>query len=98
MTESLHDRVVAAIAHQYELESEIGRCGTSVVYRERDIRRNRPVAIKLLPPELAYDSAVQQRFTREAQTSAQLSHAHIVPIYDVGERGGVAYLVMALIT
>jgi serine/threonine-protein kinase len=70
----------------------------SVVYRARDLRLNRQVAIKVLPPELAYDPAIRTRFTREAQTSAQLSHAHIVPIYDVGEREGIAYLVMALVT
>src|SRR5258705_11118088 len=97
-SEPLLERVVAAIAHQYELESEIGRGGMSVVYRARDLRLNRPVAIKVLPPELAYDPAIRTRFTREAQTSAQLSHAHIVPIYDVGDREGIAYLVMGLIT
>jgi serine/threonine-protein kinase len=70
----------------------------SVVYRARDIRLNRPVAIKVLPPELAHDPAVRARFTREAQMSAQLSHAHIVPIYDVGERDGLAYFVMALVS
>ena len=48
----------------------------SVVYRARDIRLNRPVAIKVLPPELAYDSAIRLRFTREAQTSAQLPTRH----------------------
>jgi serine/threonine-protein kinase len=98
MSASLRDRVVAAIGDQYELESEIGRGGMSVVYRARDVRLNRPVAIKVLPPELSYDAAVRARFTREAQTAAQLGHAHIVPIYDVGERDGVAYLVMALVT
>ncbi|MFN2566403.1 MAG: protein kinase [Gemmatimonadaceae bacterium] len=98
MSESLHARVVGAIGHQYELESEIGRGGMSVVYRARDLRLNRPVAIKVLPPELAYDSAVRTRFTREAQTSALLSHPHIVPIHDVGEREGIAYFVMALVT
>lgn len=97
MSEPLEDRVVAAIGHQYELETEIGRGGMSVVCRARDLRLNRPVAVKALPPELAYDSVIRTRFTREAQTSAQLSHAHIVPIYDVGERDGLAYLVMALI-
>jgi serine/threonine protein kinase len=98
MTESLQDRVVAAVGHQYELEDEIGRGGMSVVYRARDRRLNRPVAIKVLPPELAHDPAVTTRFTREAQTSAHLAHAHIVPIYDVGEGSGIAYFVMALIT
>jgi serine/threonine protein kinase len=98
MSDSLHDRVVAAVGHRYELESEIGRGGMSVVYRARDLSLNRRVAIKVLPPELAYDPAVRTRFIREAQTSALLSHAHIVPIYDVGEREGIAYFVMALVT
>src|ERR671933_2844378 len=98
MTDSLHARVSSALDHQYELGDEIGRGGMSVVYRARDLRLNRPVALKVLPPELAYDPAVRTRFTREAQTAAKLSHAHIVPIYDVGERDGLAYLVMAMIT
>jgi serine/threonine protein kinase len=98
MTDSLTERVVAALGHQYEVESEVGRGGMSIVYRARDIRLNRTVAIKVLPPELAYDPAIRTRFTREAQTSAQLSHAHIVPIYDVGERAGIAYFVMALVS
>src|SRR6185295_8112955 len=98
MTESLHDRVVAAIGQAYELEDEIGRGGMSVVFRARDLRLNRPVAIKVLPPELAHDAAIRTRFTREAQTSAQLSHPHIVPIYDVGDKDGVAYLVMGLVS
>ncbi len=98
MTDSLSERVVAALGHQYEVQSEVGRGGMSVVYRARDIRLNRTVAIKVLPPELAYDPAIRTRFTREAQTSAQLSHAHIVPIYDVGEREGIAYFVMALVS
>ncbi len=98
MSEPLDDRVVAAIGSHYELGGEIGRGGMSVVYSARDRRLNRPVAIKVLPPELAYDPAIRTRFTREAQTSAQLSHAHIVPIYDVGERDGIAYFVMALVT
>src|SRR4051812_25605706 len=97
MPEPLHERVVAAIGQQYEVEEEIGRGGMSVVYRARDRRLNRAVAIKVLPPELAYDPAIRTRFTREAQTSAQLAHGHIVPIYDVGERDGLAYFVMAII-
>ena len=97
MTDSLRDRVVAALEHQYLIEDEIGRGGMAVVYRARDRRLARLVAIKVLPPELAHDPAVRERFTREAQTSAQLAHPHIVPIYDVGERDGVAYFVMGLV-
>jgi serine/threonine-protein kinase len=98
MSEPLHDRVVAAIGGQYHLEHEIGRGGMSVVFRAHDRRLNRPVAIKVLPPEWSHDPAVRLRFTREAQTSAQLSHPHIVPIYDVGERDGIAWFVMGEIT
>ena len=98
MSEPLINRVVAAIGRNYELDKEIGRGGMSVVFRARDLRLNRPVAIKVLPPELAYDPAIRMRFTREAQTSAHLNHPHIVPIYDVGESEGIAYLVMAYVT
>jgi serine/threonine-protein kinase len=94
----LRERVDAAIGAQYQIENEIGRGGMSVVFRARDLRLNRLVAIKVLPPELAHDAAVRSRFTREAQTSAQLSHPNIVPIFDVGEREGIAYFVMALVT
>jgi serine/threonine-protein kinase len=94
---SLQQRVVAALGDQYDIECEIGRGGMSVVYRARDRRLDRHVAIKALPPELAYDPAIRTRFTREARTSAQLAHAHIVPIHDVGERDGIAYFVMSLV-
>jgi serine/threonine-protein kinase len=94
---SLQQRVVAALGDQYDIECEIGRGGMSVVYRARDRRLDRLVAIKALPPELAYDPAIRTRFTREARTSAQLAHAHIVPIHDVGERDGIAYFVMSLV-
>ena len=98
MSEALHDRIVAALGQQYQLEGEVGRGGMAVVYRARDLRLNRAVAVKVLPPELAYDPAIRTRFTREAQTSAQLSHPHIVPIFDVGEKDGIAFFVMALVT
>jgi len=98
MSDALRDRIVSAIGAHYQLEDEIGRGGMSVVFRARDRRLNREVAIKVLPPELAYDPAIRTRFTREAQTSAQLGHAHIVPIFDVGEDEGIAYLVMALVS
>src|SRR3954469_6970901 len=97
MSDLLFGRVLAALGNQYALEGEIGRGGMSVVYCARDIRLNRSVAIKVLPPELAYDPAIRTRFMREAQTSAQLAHPHLVPIYDVGAREGIAYYEMAMI-
>ncbi|MBA3853530.1 MAG: hypothetical protein C0503_03885 [Gemmatimonas sp.] len=82
---------------QYEVEKEIGRGGMGIVYRGRDKRLKRPVAIKLLPPELAFRSEIRSRFLREAEMAAQLSHPHIVPIYSVDEREGLVYFVMALV-
>ena len=68
-----------------------------IVYRAKDRRLKRLVAIKLLPPELAFRSEIKTRFLREAETAAQLSHPNIVPIYSVDEREGLVYFVMALV-
>ena len=87
MSDYLHDRVVAAVGDQYLIEGEIGRGGMAAVFRALDLRLHRRVAIKALPPELAFNADVRTRFLREAQTSAQLSHPNIVPIYTVDERG-----------
>ena len=97
MTDYLYDRVVAAVGDQYLIEAEIGRGGMAAVFRALDLRLHRHVAIKALPPELAFNTDVKTRFLREAQTAAQLSHPSIVPIYTVDERGGVVYIVMALV-
>ena len=69
-----------------------------VVYRARDRRLKRHVAIKVLPPELAFQSAIKTRFLREAETAAQLSHPNIVPIYTVDELEGLVFFVMAYIS
>ena len=97
VTDHLLDRLVAAVGTQYLVDAEIGRGGMAVVYRATDVRLNRRVAIKVLPPELAFNADVRERFLREAQTSAQLTHPHIVPIYTVDEREGLVYFVMALV-
>lgn len=81
----------------YTLEGEVGRGGMGVVYRARDERLQRRVAIKVLPPELAFQSDIRERFTREAQTAARLSHPHIVPIHTVGEGEGLVYFVMGYV-
>ena len=90
--------VERALGVHYELDSEIGRGGMGIVYRARDRRLKRNVAIKLLPPELAFRSEIKTRFLREAETAAQLSHPNIVPIYSVDESGGLVYFVMAYIS
>jgi serine/threonine-protein kinase len=68
-----------------------------IVYKARDRRLKRAVAIKVLPPELAFRAEIRTRFLREAETAAQLSHPNIVPIYSVDERDGIVYFVMALV-
>src|SRR6476659_3109173 len=68
-----------------------------VVYRAKDRRLKRVVAIKVLPPELAFRSEIKTRFLREAETAAQLSHPNIVPIYSVDEAEGLVYFAMAYI-
>jgi serine/threonine protein kinase len=97
VADHLHDRVVAAVGAHYLIEGEIGRGGMAVVYRAVDLRLNRSVAIKVLPPELAFNADVRTRFLREAQTSAQLNHPNIVPIYTVDETEGLVFFVMALV-
>src|SRR5689334_14963121 len=71
----------------------------AVVYRATDVRLNRTVAIKVLPPDLAFNADVRTRFIREAQTAAQLSHPNIVPIYAVDDKdgGSLVYFVMAFV-
>lgn len=93
----LQSHLVRVLESQYEVEKEIGRGGMGIVYRARDKRLKRPVAIKLLPPELAFRSEIRSRFLREAEMAAQLSHPNIVPIYSVDEREGLVYFVMALV-
>ncbi len=94
---SLATRLGKALGDAYTIEGEIGRGGMGVVYRARDERLQRRVAIKVLPPELAYQEEIRQRFMREAQTAARLSHPHIVPIHGVSEGGGLVYFVMGLV-
>src|SRR5689334_15161026 len=76
---------------------EIGRGGMGIVYRAKDRRLKRVVAIKVLPPELAFRSEIKVRFLREAETAAQLNHPNIVDIYSVDESQGLVYFVMAYI-
>jgi serine/threonine protein kinase len=93
----LPTRLAGALGDAYTIEGEIGRGGMGVVYRARDERLQRRVAIKVLPPELAFQQDIRERFTREAQTAARLSHPHIVPIHTVGEGLGLVYFVMGYV-
>jgi eukaryotic-like serine/threonine-protein kinase len=86
-----------AVIGRYSLERELGRGGMGVVYLAREVRLDRPVAIKLLPPEYAARPELRDRFMREARTAARLSHPYIVPIHAVEEIDGFVFIVMAYV-
>jgi serine/threonine protein kinase len=78
----------------YEILAAIGAGGMGEVYRARDTRLDRIVAIKVLPTHLADRSELRERFDREAKTIASLNHPHICTLYDIGHQDGTDYLVM----
>src|SRR5579871_3766230 len=89
--------VPRVFSDRYELTHLIARGGMAEVYRARDRLLDRPVALKVLFPELSVDRAFVERFRREAQAAANLSHPNIVPVFDWGEDGGTYFIVMEFI-
>src|SRR6266705_2608365 len=87
----------SAVAGRYSLERELGRGGMGVVYLAREVRLDRPVAIKLLPPSKTADPRLRERFLREARTAAKLSHPNVIPIYAVEEIGEFVFFAMAYV-
>jgi serine/threonine-protein kinase len=86
----------AALSDRYAVEREIGRGGMATVYLARDLRHRRPVALKVLHPELAFALGAD-RFLREIEVAANLTHPHILPLHDSGEIDGLLYYVMPYI-
>jgi serine/threonine-protein kinase len=82
------------VGGRYELGDQIARGGTAQVFLARDLLLGRPVALKVLFSELSADSAFVERFRREAQAAANLSHPNIVPVFDWGETDSTYYIVM----
>jgi beta-lactam-binding protein with PASTA domain/tRNA A-37 threonylcarbamoyl transferase component Bud32 len=85
------------LSGRYELSHLVARGGMAEVYRAHDRLLDRPVALKVLFPELSVDRAFVERFRREAQAAANLSHPNIVPVFDWGEDGGTYFIVMEFI-
>src|SRR5687767_6824759 len=86
----LREPLQRALGSRYVLERELGRGGMATVYLAHDLRHDRPVALKLLHPDLAR-SLGAERFLREIRTAARLQHPHILSVYDsgaVGQAGG----------
>jgi len=78
----------------YEVDSAIGEGGMGEVYKARDTRLDRTVAIKVLPEHVAADPDLKQRFEHEAKTISSLNHPHICTLYDIGSQDGMDFLVM----
>ncbi|WP_134772909.1 Stk1 family PASTA domain-containing Ser/Thr kinase [Ornithinimicrobium flavum] len=93
-TPTVLDRVLDG---RYRVEAEIARGGMATVYRARDLRLDRPVALKVMRADLAHDDAFVRRFVQEARAAARLSHPHIVNVFDQGEDGDAVFLAMELV-
>src|SRR5215469_14978756 len=78
----------------YEIVAPLGAGGMGEVYRARDTRLDRTVAIKILPAHFSSDPVLKQRFEREAKTISNLNHPHICTLHDIGSQNGLEYLVM----
>jgi len=86
-------QVKSALGDRYAVEREVGRGGMAVVFLAQDRKHRRPVAVKVIRPEVA-EGIGADRFLREIETAARLTHPHILPLHDSGQAGGILYYVM----
>ena len=95
--DELAQRLQAAVGDTYKVERTLGAGGFAVVYLLRDLNLKRKLAVKVLAPDLITSKTVLERFRREAETVAQLSHPHIVPLHFIGQKDDLVYLAMECI-
>jgi serine/threonine-protein kinase len=93
----LQERLTRTLAGRYAVKKLLGAGGMAAVFLADEIGLERPVAIKVLPPELSRDESLVTRFEREARTAARLDHPHIIPIYRVESESGLHYFVMKFV-
>jgi serine/threonine-protein kinase len=86
-----------ALVAGYRLEAQVGAGGMAVVYRARDERLGRLVALKVLAPGLAADEEFRRRFIAESRSAAAVDDPHIIPVYEAGEAGGVLFIAMRFV-
>lgn len=95
--EALTQRLTHALGDAYKIERVLGAGGFAVVYQVRDLTLKRALAVKVLSPEVITSHTVLERFRREAETIAQLSHPNIVPLHFIGQKDDLLYLAMACV-
>jgi WD40 repeat protein len=87
-----------ALVAGYRIESRIGAGGMAVVYRARDERLGRWIALKVIAPEWTYDEEFRRRFVAESLATARVDDPHVIPVYEAGQAGGVLFIAMRLVT
>jgi serine/threonine-protein kinase len=95
--EALFQRVRMVLAGEYDVERELARGGMGVIFKATEVGLRRPVALKVLLPELGLRVRTAERFKREARMVAELDHPNIIPVYRVGRLGGVFFIAMKFI-
>ena len=95
--EALLHRVRMVLAGEFDVERELARGGMGVIFKATEVTLRRPVALKVLPPELGLSVRTAERFKREARMVADLDHPNIIPVYRVGQLGGVFFIAMKFI-
>src|SRR5712692_6911429 len=95
--DDLLQRLRMVLAGEYEVEHELARGGMAVVFKATEIGLRRVVALKVLPPELGLTARAAERFKREARMVAEIDHPNIIPVYRVGQIGGILFFVMKFI-
>ena len=100
ITKTIQDPLVSSgkiIAGKYKILAELGKGGMGVVYKAKDTRLKRTVALKFLPPELTQEKDAKRRFVQEAQAAAALDHPNICTVYEVDEADGQTFIAMSFI-
>src|SRR4051812_19385788 len=85
------------VVSRYRVEELVARGGMGLVYRATDVRLDRPVALKVLSPELSEDQRFRERFVRESRLAAAVDHPHVIPVYEADDWNGLLYLAMRFV-